>query len=494
MAIKVETQAAQRSSADVLVVPMPKTKKGAKLAHGGLDRALGGQLKAAFVNGAFSGRVQETRMLVPTGGVKAKRVVLCGIGEKEEFSEECVRRAVGAAARVAGRSASVSIALHAVPGDAARAAEAAVVGWRLASYKFTKFKSDRKKGRPAGLSLMTSAAKAAATRAGAKIGDAVAQGVTTARDLGNNPGNYMTPTILARSARAMAKATGLKARVLTEAQMGALGMGSLLSVSRGSVEPAKLIILEHGRKSKSRPTVCLVGKGLTFDTGGISIKPAGDMDKMRYDMCGGAAVVGAMEAVARLKLPLHVIGIVPSSENMPGSKATKPGDIVTAMNGKTIEVLNTDAEGRLILADALCYAQRYNPGLVIDLATLTGAVLVALGKHMAGMMGTDDASMGALQAAGRATHERVWQLPLDDDYDAQMKGRSADLHNIGGRHAGTVTAAQFLRHFTGDLNWIHLDIAGTAWDDATRVYNKGVGATGYGVRLLTRFLQERARR
>ena len=494
MAVKVETQVAQRSGAEVLGVPMPKTKKGARLAHGGLDRALGGQVKAAVANGAFSGRVQETRILVPTGGVKVKRVVLCGIGDKDEFSEESVRRAVGAAARVAGRAASVAIALHAVPGDGARAAEAAVVGWRLGSYKFTKFKSDRKKVRPARLALMTSGGKARAVRAGAKIGTAVADGVVTARDLGNNPGNYMTPTILARAARAMAQSTGLKSRVLTETQMRALGMGSLLSVSRGSVEPAKLILLEHGRKAKNRPTVCLVGKGLTFDTGGISMKPPGDMDKMRYDMCGGAAVVGTMEAVARLKLPLHVVGVVPSSENMPDAKATKPGDIVTAMNGKTIEVLNTDAEGRLILADALCYAQRYKPELIIDLATLTGAVLVALGKHMAGMMGTDESSMAGLQSAGKATHERVWQLPLDDDYDAQVRGRSADLQNIGGRNAGTVTAAQFLRHFTGDLNWIHLDIAGTAWDDPTRIYNKGVGATGYGVRLLTRFLQERAGR
>ncbi len=491
MSVRIETAAVERCNAEVLVVPMPQWKKGAKVPHGKLDKALGGQITAALQAGAFSGKVQELRTLIPTTALPAKRVILCGLGPKDDVTEECVRRALAAACKAVARPRSAAVALQAVPGDVATAAEAAVVGWRLASYKFTRFKSDAKKSKATSLRLLVSAARSAAARRGAKVGDVVAAAANNARDLGNTPGNHMTPTNLASAARSMAKEVGLKARVLTEKQMADLGMGSLLSVSQGGPEPAKLIILEHGKKSRQRETVCLVGKGLTFDTGGISIKPSADMDKMRYDMCGGAAVIGAMEAIARLKLPLHVVGIVPSSENMPGGKATKPGDIVTAMNGKTIEVLNTDAEGRLILADALCYAQRYKPDLIIDLATLTGAVLVALGKHMAGMMGSDEAAMAQLRCSGVGTHERVWQLPLDADYDAQMKGRSADLHNIGGRYAGTVTAGQFLQHFTNERPWVHLDIAGTAWDDPTRIYNRGAGATGFGVRLLTRFLQQR---
>ncbi|MAG55050.1 MAG: leucyl aminopeptidase [Planctomycetes bacterium] len=493
MAVKVEATAPQSAKADVIVVLLPKQKKGARVPFGKLDQKTGGLLGSALAAGAFSGKAGEVRSLLPADGKPAKRVVLAGLGNPDDVNEEAIRRAAAIASRASGPPSRVAIAMQSVPGHAKRAAEAAVVGFRLGTYRWNRFKSDAKKAKPWRLSLLTDARKAAAARAGAKSGEAAAAGAMLARDLGNAPGNYLTPTAFAKEARQMCRASGLTCRVLSEKQMGDLGMGSLLSVSRGSAEPAKLIIMEHGKKAK-RPTVCLVGKGLTFDTGGISLKPPTEMDKMRYDMCGSAAVVGAMQAVAALNLPLHVVGIVASAENMPGSKATKPGDIVTAMNGKTIEVLNTDAEGRLVLADALCYAQRYKPSLVIDLATLTGAVVVALGKHMAGMLGTDQKAMDALSSAGVATHERVWQLPLDDDYDKAMRGRSADLQNIGGRNAGTITAAQFLKHFTDDLAWVHLDIAGVAYDDPSRPYAKGAGASGFGVRLLVRFLQERAAR
>jgi leucyl aminopeptidase len=289
----------------------------------------------------------------------------------------------------------------------------------------------------------------------------------------------------------MAKAEGLRCEVLEEPAMRKLGMGSLLSVNRGSSAPAKLIVLEYGKKTRGQETLCVVGKGITFDSGGISIKPALDMDKMRYDKSGGCATIGLMLAVARLRPAVHVVGLVAACENMPGNDATRPGDLVRAMNGKTIEVLNTDAEGRLVLADALCFArERFAPDHIVDIATLTGACAATFGAHASGMLGTGADLMRDLSKAGDATMERVWQLPLYDEYDAMMRGTYGDLKNVGGPKGGTITAAAFLKHFVDTTSWVHLDIAGTAYDDS-RIYNQGAGATGVGVRLLSRLILDR---
>lgn len=497
MAIKIDSKAPEEVAADLLVIPFLQADSGEgteQVPLSNLDESLGGFLTACSDTEVFSGEIGATRTQLGLGGTRAQSVMVVGLGRRDALNEEALRRAGAAAANARGKAVSVAIVLDHLPGARDGLAEALATGFFMASYRFTAMKGKKDKTPAPKLSFIC-ADGGTELRFGARVGEIVADGVNFARDLGNNPGNHMTPRDLAAEARRMARKVGLKATILDEPKMEALGMGSLLSVSRGSKEPARLIVLEHGKQHRGRTgTVCLVGKGLTFDTGGISIKPSGDMDKMRYDMCGGAAVIGAMQVVAEMGLPLHVVGIVPSSENMPGSQATKPGDVVKAMNGKTIEVLNTDAEGRLILADAICYAQRYQPDLIIDMATLTGAVIVALGKHMAAVLGTDDDALAELGRVGRDTHERVWQLPLDDDYDRQIRGKWADLQNIGGREAGTVTAAQFLKHFAEETPWVHVDIAGVAWDDPSRPYARGSGATGFGVRLLARFLEERAQR
>ncbi|MCB1923789.1 MAG: leucyl aminopeptidase, partial [Gammaproteobacteria bacterium] len=321
-------------------------------------------------------------------------------------------------------------------------------------------------------------------------GNAIGIGTRLAKDLANLPGNLCTPTYLAEQAQALARGSRkLKVTVLSEAQMQKLGMGSLLSVSRGSRQPAKLIVLEYkGGKPGAKP-IALVGKGLTFDAGGISIKPAANMDEMKYDMCGGASVLGTIAACADLELPLNVVGVVPSSENLPDGDANKPGDIVTSMSGQTIEILNTDAEGRLILCDALTYTERFEPAAVIDIATLTGACIVALGDQASGLLANDDSLAGELLESGTACGDRAWQLPLWDEYQRQLDSNFADIANIGGgRGGGTITAACFLSRFTKKFKWAHLDIAGTAWLTGAKK-----GATGRPVPLLTEFLLRRAK-
>ncbi|MSR73974.1 MAG: leucyl aminopeptidase [Planctomycetes bacterium] len=317
----------------------------------------------------------------------------------------------------------------------------------------------------------------------------VAEAVVFARRLGNLPGNLCTPAVLASDAAQALRKAGGKAKVLLPAALKRLKMGALLGVAQGSHAPARFIIMEHGRKVAGRPTVVLVGKGVTFDSGGISLKPGEGMEKMRHDKCGAAAVIGTMVAAARLNLRVHLVGLVPAVENMPGGGAQRPGDVVTAMNGKTIEVINTDAEGRLILADALCYAQRYKPQHLVDLATLTGAVTIALGKSRAAILGTDDVGITALLKAGEESGEPLWRLPLGAATAELMQGRISDLKNLGGREAGTITGAEFLRPFVGDMPWAHLDIAAVAWDDTLRSWNRPAGSSGFGVRLLLRWLE-----
>ena len=329
----------------------------------------------------------------------------------------------------------------------------------------------------------------ALTRAGI-----LADAVLLARDLGNLPGNLCPPMELARRGIEAIKAAGGKARALDERAMRKLRMGALLGVAQGSVFPPRLLVMEHGQKKKGVPSVVLVGKGVTFDSGGISIKPADGMEKMRHDKCGAAAVIGAMQAVARLRLPVHVVGLVPAVENMPGGRAQRPGDVVRAMDGRTIEVINTDAEGRLILADALAYAVRMKPDHIVDLATLTGAATIALGKAHAAVLGTDESAIESLLAHGVTSGEPLWRLPLGTVTADLMQGKISDLKNLGGREAGTITGAEFLKPFVGKIPWTHMDIAAVAWDDTCRIWNRPSGASGFGVRLLATWLEELAAR
>ena len=351
-------------------------------------------------------------------------------------------------------------------------------------YLYQETKSGKKEKTALGdVNLCTDRKRLSAVKAGVVQGVAISNGISYTKTLSNLPGNICTPGYLARQAKVLQKSHGLKTTVLDEAQMKKLKMGSLLSVSRGSREPAKFIIMEHKGGKKNEKPIVLVGKGLTFDAGGISIKPAGAMDEMKYDMCGCASVFGTMIAASEMSLPLNVVGIVPSSENLPDGAANKPGDIVTSMAGLTIEILNTDAEGRLILCDALTYAERYKPAAVVDIATLTGACIIALGHHASGLFSNNDKLANELLKAGDVSGDRAWQLPMWDDYSKQLKSNFADLANIGGRSAGSITAACFLKHFTEKYDWAHLDVAGTAWKSAGPK-----GATGRPVPLLIEFL------
>jgi len=362
-------------------------------------------------------------------------------------------------------------------------------GVELGLYRYLQYKTDPRESVDVTSATLYMGAAADAAQVGANIGLSIAGGVTLARNLANGPGNAITPTVLGETALALGERYGFAVTVLDKAQLTAQGFRGILAVGQGSAQEPRFIVIEHGSAAEGTPTICLVGKGITFDTGGISIKPADKMDEMKMDMGGAAAVLGAMQAVGELNLPLHVVGIICSAENMPSSSAYRPGDIIGTLSGKTIEVLNTDAEGRIVLADGLFYAQRYNPTAIIDLATLTGAIMVALGSHATGMMGTSQDLADRLSRAGEATAERVWQLPLWDEYRDMMKSDIADLKNTGGRYGGAITAGGFLAAFVGDYPWIHLDIAGTAWvERATRPYYTK-GATGIGVRLLVQLLR-----
>ncbi|MEE9391370.1 MAG: leucyl aminopeptidase [Planctomycetota bacterium] len=496
MKVSFKKGSAAAEVADLLALPVYKLgdKGSLKGVAAAIDKMMGGVLSQLVAGGDFKGD-RDSCLMVPntSAKLKAKRVALLGLGDKGDGTPENLRRAAAVMVKNSGdkikKIAIVADDLGATAKSAAGYAQALIEGAQLARYRFDRF-MDKKKPGPDRLALVSEKdALASNLRNGVKVGNATAAGNAFARDLGNLPGNFGQPRVLAAEAKKMAKKVGLSAKVLGKSEMEKAGMGSLLSVALGSKEEAKLIVLEHNKGKKNLPTICLVGKGLTFDSGGISIKPSGDMDKMRYDKCGGCTVLGTMLAVAELNLPLHVVGIVPSSENMPGENANKPGDIVKASNGKTIQILNTDAEGRLILADALVYAQKFKPDAIVDLATLTGACMVALGQHCCGLMTRHDDLARELVHAGEGAHERAWRLPLWDEYSDEMKGDSSDLKNLGGRFGGALTAGAFLENFTDNARWAHLDIAGVSWDDSHRPYNRGSGATGFGVRLLVQYLR-----
>ncbi|MGE5621993.1 MAG: leucyl aminopeptidase [Bacillota bacterium] len=457
-----------------------------------------GAISAALKSGDITGKTGSTLLLRGLDGVAAERVLLVGLGSEEPVGDKAYLSAVQAAGR-AFSTLGAADALMALPlegvkeRDAAWAVRATILALRDGAYRYdtTKSKKDEtpvgvKKIAIAASNTAAHAAKAAMTQA-----VAIANGVALTKDLGNLPSNICTPTYLANVAKKLAKDYKFGVEVLDRKQIEALKMGSFLSVTKGSEEPPKFIILKHmGGKPKDAPVV-LVGKGITFDTGGISLKPGANMDEMKYDMCGAASVLGTFHAIGEMGLKLNVIGVIPTCENMPSGRASKPGDIVTSMSGQTIEILNTDAEGRLILCDALTYVERFKPAAVVDVATLTGACVTALGHHNSGLFTRSDDAHDALAnellAAGKATGDTAWRMPIEDAYQEQLKSNFADMANIGGPPGGSITAACFLERFTRKYTWAHLDIAGTAWKSGA-----AKGATGRPVPLLTTFLLNRA--
>jgi len=462
-----------------------------------LDRAARGYLGGIVRRGDMQGKPGTTLLLHNVPNVAAGRVLLVGLGREAGFGDKQYREAVAAAIKALNATGAEEASLHLTElavgrRDAAWKVTHAVMVARECAYRFTRMKNKDEQA-PSALRRLTLSVsdRSALARAGAGLehGLAVAHGVALARDLGNLPPNVCTPSYLADQARGLAKRYRMKVEVLERADMERLGMGALLSVARGSNEPPKFITLDcRGGPKKMKP-VALVGKGITFDTGGISLKPAPEMDEMKFDMCGAASVLGTMTAVCEMRLPVNVVGVIPATENMPSGRASRPGDIVKSLSGQTVEILNTDAEGRLILCDALTYAERYKPAAVVDIATLTGACVIALGHIATGLFANDEALAREVLNAGETACDRAWRMPLWDDYQEQLKSNFADFANIGGRPAGAVTAACFLARFTKKFKWAHLDIAGTAWKSG-----KEKGATGRPVPLLTQFLIDRAKK
>jgi leucyl aminopeptidase len=461
------------------------------------DEAVPATIAALSEDGDWSAKFKRTLLLYPRGALPARRLLLIGLGKRGAFSTNRLREAAAVAAQRA-RDLKVdrySFDLPITEGVLlADAAQALVEGSLLGSYRFQHYKTDLgpdDQHAIGELQLISSIQDDSIAR-GAMVGEIVARGVALARDLANGPGNDITPAKLGEAAQAIGERTGIQVTVLGPEELREQGFGGLLAVAQGSQLPPRFIIMEHGAAGQAGtvPTVCLVGKGITFDTGGISLKPAERMDDMKMDMGGAAAVLGAMQAVGELKLPLHVVGLISSAENMPSGTAYKPGDIIKTLSGKTIEVLNTDAEGRIVLADALFYAQRYQPDGIIDLATLTGAIMVALGPHATGVMSNDDGLCDRVLRAGEASGERAWRMPLWEPYQEMVKSDIADVKNTAGRPGGAITAAAFLSNFVGNVPWVHMDIAGTAWTDRPAVAYAPKGATGVGVRLLVQALRE----
>ena len=462
-----------------------------------IDRAMGGRLMALLRRGDFSGRAYETLLVSESAGLAGKRLLLVGLGTTKQYQRGTWKRALAAAVSALLRT-RISTAIIALdhPGTSdfddytlARAA-AECVGAGL--YRINALKSGRRP-RPHALTRVTvgpfARAQLVAARRGLADGEAIAASAQLLRDLANLPGNVCTPRHLASTAIKVGREhRGMRVRALTETQIRRLKMGCLLAVARGSAEPPRFIVMEHRGGRRGAAPLVLVGKGVTFDSGGISLKDPAAMDEMKYDMCGAASVIAALDLAARLQLRINLIGLVAACENMPGGRAIKPGDIVTSMSGQTVEILNTDAEGRLILSDALHYARRFKPSAVIDLATLTGACVVALGAHHSGVMGNDNALVRELLEAGVRAEDRAWQLPLTDEYGEQLKSNFADFANVCGRDGGAITAAAFLGKFTKGLKWAHVDIAGTAWVSGT-----AKSATGRPLGLLGDFLIRRAR-
>jgi leucyl aminopeptidase len=488
------TSKASKRAADCVIVGVyNRGKLGVGAAD--IDTASNGRIQKLIKTGDIASQIGRCTVLTEVAGVKAARVAVVGLGKSGALDAIGFKKAVAASIRSLSNSKTRQIlntlTLETVKNsDSYYLARHSVEAIGDALYKFDQLKSGRKK-KPMPLSTVghsiAKSGDAAKTARGAEHGDAIANGVAVAKDLGNLPSNVCTPSYLSRTAKKLASGNGkLTTQILSEADMKRLGMGSLLSVTAGSTEPAKMIVMKYKNGGSKRPYV-LVGKGVTFDTGGISLKPGSGMDEMKFDMCGAASVIGTMAAISRMQLPINLYVVVPAVENMPSSTATKPGDIVKSMSGQTIEVLNTDAEGRLILCDALTYSKRFKPEAIIDVATLTGACVVALGHHRSAIYANNDDLQDALFAAGKTSEDIGWPMPMGPQYDAQLKSNFADMANIGGAGGGSVTAACFLGRYTSGMNWAHLDIAGVAWKSGAQK-----GSTGRPVPMLSEYLLSRA--
>ncbi len=485
------------ANVDALAVAVFKGEKpdGGELNE--LDALTGGLLSSIVKTEEFKGEKGETALLrfSPSGLVRAGRLLLIGVGEESEYKPSDVLSVSGTATRFLRSRNIKSFALLArSAGETAEVAQSAAIGFISSQFELDKYKTkDKNEKSVTSFTLCIEGAKSSDLKNGLVRGQAIGESMNFTRDLANEPPNILHPTEMARRAQAMANETGLKCEILDEDKMTKLGMGSLMSVSIGSEQPAKMIVLKYtpakstGRKGD---LLALVGKGITFDTGGISLKPGEGMDAMKYDMSGGATVIGTMRAIALLKPSVPVIGIIAAVENMPDGKASRPSDVVTAMNGKTIEILNTDAEGRLILADAVAYAEKLGATHIIDMATLTGAVIVALGDQNTGIMGNDQAFVDEIIQTSREAGEGFWQLPLGAEYSKQIKSDIADIKNIGPRgKAGTIMGAVFIQEFVDKAKWAHLDIAGTAWNDAAKPH-QAKGPTAVAVRTLVKFIEQ----
>ncbi len=459
-----------------------------------VDSASGGALSTLLKRGDLAGKLGQTLLLHSLPNLKAERVLLVGAGKESELSDRQLRKLIcavqGTLKSLGGNDAVLALDELNVKGrDAYAKTRLLVETLADGEYAFERFKSQKSEPRALKkLTLLTEKATQADVERGATQAQAIAAGMAFTRDLGNLPPNLCHPSFLAEEAKALAKShKNLKVEVLDEKKLKELGMGAFLAVAHGSDQPPRLIVLNYQGGKKDDKPFALVGKGITFDTGGISIKPAAGMDEMKYDMCGAASVLGTFKAVLDLQLPINLVGLLACAENMPSGGATRPGDIVETMSGQTVEILNTDAEGRLVLCDTLTYAERFKPQAVIDIATLTGACIVALGSNTSGLMGNNDSLIQQILEAGQTADDRAWQLPLFDEYQEQLDSPFADIANIGGPKAGTITAGCFLSRFAKKYHWAHLDIAGTAWVSG----GKEKGATGRPVPLLTQFLLDR---
>jgi leucyl aminopeptidase len=486
-------------SEDVLIVPVfegetPHDSDNAS-AIAALDHLTRGAVASLFDEGEMTGKLDSSVLLQNVGPFSTKRLLLYGAGKTEDIDSVNVRRLAGAAIRKVLKHRAIRSAAFLVTRKLETLVQAIVEGALIGQMSADLYRSrDESTAEIEALDLISELPEPFDFDRAIKAGTVMGEATNFARELGFEPSNVMTPTELALRAQMMANREGLGFEALGEDEMKNLGMGALLAVSRGSSEPARLIVLRYEPgENDGAPSdlIALVGKGITFDSGGISIKPAARMDEMKYDMCGGAAVIGAMQVIARLRPNVRVIGLVPASENLPSGRAVKPGDVVRSLSGKTIEVVNTDAEGRLILADAITYAINAGATCVVDAATLTGACVVALGETRAAVMGSDQQLIDDLVAAGEQCGERLWPLPLDEDYGEIIESDIADVKNVGNRTAGSITAGFFLKHFAGSVPWAHLDIAGTAWTESEKPY-LAKGATGFGVGLLASFVLNRA--
>ncbi len=500
MQIESTTKAYQELDVQAVAIAVFKDEKADKGILKELDSLTAGLITSVIDSEELKGKEAETVYLhlVGNNGIQAGRLLLVGVGERAEYTTTQVAQMAGTAFRaLRGKNAKSVAIVPRLEGDAEDIASVVIQGCIMGLFEPDKYRTaDKEERQIERLVVVMEGADEAALKRGSERGKVIGESVNFTRDLANEPGAYMTPTNMAERAHSIAQEYGLTIDVLDEARMEQEGMGSLLSVARGSDEPGKLIVLKYVPQNSSGESdglLAFVGKGITFDSGGISLKPGENMELMKYDMTGGATVMGAMRAIGQLKPNIPVLGVIPCAENLPSGKATKPGDVVRAMTGKTIEVINTDAEGRLILADAIAYAKKLGATRIVDMATLTGAVSIALGDVNVAVLGTDQELIDEIIVAGKEAGEKFWQLPLDKEYSKQIKSDIADIKNVGGRKAGTITAAAFLKEFADGVSWAHLDIAGTAWGDEAKPY-RSKGPTGIAVRTLLRIVARAEKR